>query len=336
MDRAAANEATIRRYLLGEAQDEEMEQTEQRLLADRDYFQSFLRLEEELIDEYVRGALDDHDRERFENYFAKAPERRESIEFGKALSRYVSQEAVPTTAGFAFAGQEPSAWRQPSIGLLQSRSRAVMASLVCIALLLVACAGWLLAERTRLRRQVEQLQSERAEAARSEEELERQIEQQEGYSGGLLQRLNQAQSELDKKDQEIAKIRESKAAEQSAAGVISMLLAPELRRGEDEPSVVHLSKSGGRLRLKMGLAEAGYKSYLAEVRTAEGAVIMRSGKLKAKRSRGETVVEVESAADRFAQGDYMVSLSGATGAGVYEKIATYHFRVVRRHSNKPQ
>ena len=42
------------------------------------------------------------------------------------------------------------------------------------------------------------------------------------------------------------------------------------------------------------------------------------------------IVEIELAASRFAQGDYMIALSGATGDGGYEKIGTYHFRVVRR------
>ena len=92
-----------------------------------------------------------------------------------------------------------------------------MASLVCVALLFGACAAWLLAERARLKGQVEQLQIERGEATRSEEELKQQIDQQGALSDGLAQRLNQAQAELDEKEQEIARLRQGKAAGQTAA-----------------------------------------------------------------------------------------------------------------------
>ncbi len=331
------DKAMLRRYLLGEARDEEQEQTERRLLTDREYFQAFLRLEEELIDEYARGALNKQDQERFENYFIKAPERRESVEFAKALRRYVSQEAILNSARVAGLDHKEAGWRPPVFGFRQVGSRAVMASLVCVALLLGTIAVWLLAERARLSRQIEQLQSEQVKAAKSEEELKQQIDQQRTISDGFVQQLDQAQSRLDEKEQEIAKLKQSKVPGQTAvnASVVSMLLAPELRRGEEVRSVVDLSKGSDRLRLKMEVDGEVYKKYLAEVRTAEGEEIFRSGNLKAKVSRNEKIVEVELAANRFAQGDYMIALSGATGDGDYERISTYHFRVVRRNFKNP-
>ncbi|HEX5732522.1 MAG TPA: hypothetical protein VF131_06780 [Blastocatellia bacterium] len=323
------NEASIRRYLLGEARDEEQEQTERRLMTDREYFQDFLRLEEALIDEYIRGALNKHDRERFENYFIKAPERRESLEFAKALRRYVTQDATLNSEKVAGLGREGL---PPVFVSWQARSRAVIASLACVALLFVACTAWLLAERARLKGQVEQLQTERGEAARSEEELKQQIDQQGALSDSLVQRLNQAQAELEEKEQEIARLREANAPGQNAAdaGLVSMLLAPELHRGGEAPRVAYLSKGSNRLRLKMVVEGERYKMYRAEVRTAEGVEILRSDELKAKASRNQMIVEIELAAGRIAQGDYMIALSGAAGDGGYEKISTYHFRVVRR------
>ncbi len=337
MDRVTVNEEMIRKYLLGEARDEEREQTEQRLMTDSEYFQDFLRLEEDLIDEYVRGALNKDDRERFENYFIKAPERQESVEFSKALRRYVSKEPTLNSARVADLDRKGASWGHPLFGLPQARSRAVTASLICMALLLAACAAWLLVERTRLSSQIEQLRSERAEAAKSEEELKQQIDRQGAVTGSLVERLNHAQSKLDEKEQEIEKLRQGTTPDQTAviANVVSMLLAPELRRGEEEPRVVYLSKDSDRLRLKMAMDAAGYKKYRAEVRTAEGEEIVRSDNLKAKMSRNEIIVEFELDANRFAQGDYIIALSGAAGGG-YEKISTYHFRVVRQQSKKPQ
>lgn len=331
MGQMTEDETLIRRYLLGEARDEEQEQTEQRLLTDGEYFQDFLRLEEDLIDEYVGGALNEQDQERFENYFIKAPERRESVEFAKALRRCVSQEAILNSARAGGEDHKGARWRQPVFSFWQ-RSRAVMASLVCAALLLGACAAWLLAERTRLKRQIEQLQSEQGKASKSEEELKQQIDQQRAFSDELVKQLNQTESKLDEKEQEIARLKQANGSDQTAAdaSVVTMMLVAELGRGGGEPQRVNLSKGNERLRLKLGVDGESYKRYRAEVRTAEGAEILRSDKLKAKVSRREQIVEVELAAKRLAKGDYIVVLSGATGDGDYEKISTYHFRVIRR------
>jgi len=332
MEQRTEDEMLIRRYLLGEVRDEEQEQTEQRLLTDRQYFRDFLRLEENLIDEYVRGGLNKRDQERFENYFLKAPERRESVEFAKALRRYVSQEAIFNSARATGEDGEGTGWRQPVLGFRQARSRAVMASLVCLALVLGAGAAWLLAERTRLKRQIERLDSEQVKATESEEKLKQQINRQRALSDDLVEQINQTQSKLDEKEQEIAKLKQANGSNQTAVNTsaVSMLLAPELGRGEDEPNRVYLSKGNNRLRLKLRVDGENYKKYRAEVRTAEGEEILRSDNLKAKVSGRAEIVEVVLAAKRFAKGDYIIMLSGAPDDGDYEKISTYHFRVIRQ------
>ena len=334
MEQRTEDETLIRRYLLGEARDEEQEQTEQRLLTDRQYFQDFLRLEESLIDEYVQGGLNKHDQERFENYFMRAPERRESVEFAKALRRNLSQEVNLNSSSATGEEREGAGWSQPVFGFWQARSRAVMASLVCAVLMLGACAAWLLAERTRLKRQIEQLQSEQAKATTSDGQV---LTGADGLTLGppfdeLEKLVQQLGSKLDEKEREIEKLKQANSSNQPAvnASVISLILVPELGRGEDEPNRVYLSKVIDRLRLKLEVDGENYKKYRAEVRTAEGEGILRNDNLKAKVSRSGKIVEVELAAKRFAKGDYMIVLSGATGEVGYEKISTYHFRVIRR------
>jgi hypothetical protein len=253
MERRTEDEILIRMYLLGEVRDKEQEQTEQRLLTDREFFEDFLRLEESLIDEYVRGSLSKHEQERFEAYFLKAPERRASVDFDRALRRNLSGEAIL-------------------------------------------------------------------------------IGQKRALSDELAQQLNQTQSKLDEKEQEIAKLRQAGRSIPTdvKASVVSMFLAPELGRGEGKSNRVYISNRIDRLRLKLEVDGDGYKKYRAEVQTAEGKVILRSDNLKLKASRRGKVVEVELAATRLTEGDYIIVLSGATGDGDYEKISAYHFRVTKR------
>jgi len=308
MGQRTEDETLIRRYLLGDARDQEQEQAEQRLMTDRRYFEDYLRLEERLIDEYVDGRLNDRDRERFETHFMKAPERRESVYFAKAFSRNLHSVSTADTAH--------KRARQPAHGFWQSRTTAVMATLICVVALLGASTAWLVYERTGLKRQIVQLRSEQPKPTLLEEELREQLEQ--------------TQAKLNEKDEEIARLQQATGSKQSAvnSGVASVVLVPGLGRGEDQSNRVYIANGVERLRLKLEANGEGYKKYRVEIRTAEGEAIFTSDKLKA--SRGEKIVEVYLAAKKFVKGDYILVLSGATGSGDYEKISTYIFRVLRR------
>jgi len=80
----------IRRYLLGELREGERVDIERRLMTDEECFDSLLLAEADLADEYTRGELSDSDRQRFEDYFLLAPERRRDLRFAKALTKYAS------------------------------------------------------------------------------------------------------------------------------------------------------------------------------------------------------------------------------------------------------
>src|SRR6266567_4520613 len=83
------NEALFRRYLLGQVTGEEQRTVERNLLADQEYFDQFLKCEEDLIDEFACGAMIEADKEPFEGHFMATPERRESVAFAQAMQRYV-------------------------------------------------------------------------------------------------------------------------------------------------------------------------------------------------------------------------------------------------------
>src|ERR1051325_6273806 len=89
------NEKLIARYLLGELPEEQQVEIEDRAFSDKDYLASITAVENDLIDEYVRGELSGADRQRFETRFLASAERRKRVEFAKALRTVVSESAVP-------------------------------------------------------------------------------------------------------------------------------------------------------------------------------------------------------------------------------------------------
>src|ERR1041384_6033454 len=91
------DQTTVRQYLVGEVSDEaQRQQVEERLLTDGDFFQELEITEDELIDQYLTGALTADERRNFESHFLAAPERQRKLSFARALRKCVEAAAVET------------------------------------------------------------------------------------------------------------------------------------------------------------------------------------------------------------------------------------------------
>jgi len=86
----------IRRYLLGRVPIQDLPALEERFFLDSELYEELSIVEDELIDEYLRGELAPSDRERFESHFLAAPERHEKVRFARALKKYVVESAEQT------------------------------------------------------------------------------------------------------------------------------------------------------------------------------------------------------------------------------------------------
>src|SRR6476620_7406940 len=89
------NEKLISQYLLGELPEEQQVEIEDRAFSDKDYLATITTVENDLIDEYVRGELSAADQQRFESRFLASAERRKRVQFAKALRTVVSESTVP-------------------------------------------------------------------------------------------------------------------------------------------------------------------------------------------------------------------------------------------------
>jgi CHAT domain-containing protein/lipoprotein NlpI len=84
----------LRQYLLGEADEESCRLIERRLLTDDDWYEELQIAEDELIEEYVGGELDEHERRQFVEIFLAAPERQRKVRLARALGKYAAAEAA--------------------------------------------------------------------------------------------------------------------------------------------------------------------------------------------------------------------------------------------------
>ena len=136
MKRGLKERKLLRRYLLGALDEEQHERLEQRLLLDEALLEELSRAENDIIYEYLSGALSGQDAARFRDHFLATPERRQKLEFFSALVDEVrllpeDDDALPRS-------------RKPFLfGLVGPGGRAVKLGLMC-AVLIILLGSWLL------------------------------------------------------------------------------------------------------------------------------------------------------------------------------------------------
>jgi anti-sigma factor RsiW len=102
------DEMLLVRYLLGELPEEEQVQVEDRAFSDPEYLGALEAAEADLIDAWVRGELPAAQRRGFENRFLTSPQRRQKVEFARALAGVVAASAAAESTATAQIGGRPS------------------------------------------------------------------------------------------------------------------------------------------------------------------------------------------------------------------------------------
>lgn len=88
----------LRSFLLGTLSDADRDELEERLLADDNLYVLLVAAEEELLDDCIRGALDEAQARSFLGYLEKLPDGRERIDFARDLRACLSRGATVVEA----------------------------------------------------------------------------------------------------------------------------------------------------------------------------------------------------------------------------------------------
>jgi hypothetical protein len=96
----------MKRFIFGELSEEESQAIEEQLFLDSRFSVEMSSLENDLVDGYVQGGLDDDDRKRFAASLAKSPELQEHVRTARALKRVIEEEKavspIPPPGFFGF------------------------------------------------------------------------------------------------------------------------------------------------------------------------------------------------------------------------------------------
>ena len=102
-------EMALKRYLLGALGREEKRRVENQLVDDEEFFVRMRIIEEELIDDYVSGALSRDEAEKFEKHFLSTAERKRALQLSAAMKASHAEKRSPVTESPGPVAESP-AW----------------------------------------------------------------------------------------------------------------------------------------------------------------------------------------------------------------------------------
>lgn len=87
-------DALIRRFLLGDVDEEEHERIERRFISDHEVYEKIVVVEDELIEDYIEDSLTASDREKFIAQYGQTPKERRRLRIVKAIKEHAVAEAM--------------------------------------------------------------------------------------------------------------------------------------------------------------------------------------------------------------------------------------------------
>jgi hypothetical protein len=308
-------------YLLGELTEEAQIQLEAEFFTDESSFDYLLATEEELIHDYLNGDLSEQKCSRFQNYFLSTPERIGRVQFHRELLAVIARKEEAHELRPVYRGLSQVL---PFLKLPGAKPALMLPAACAIAVLLLGSL-WLYTDHTRLRTQMDEMQTRLTLLQEQREVLNQQIAEQRAHSQKLLEQTQHNLSERKRLEKELAAIRQSQGA------IVSFTLAPAQSRGlSTKAAKIRLSSNLRLLQLKLRVdSEANYKAYRA-VLQKHGREILTINELRAGSSTSLKVINLSLPSTVFNAGDYVVTVFGITNSDNSEEQGKYLFKVVKK------
>lgn len=291
------DKTAIRRLMLGDLSEEEQQRIEERFITDDGYRESVLMEENELIEDYLEGALPEHEMKKFRARFLSTPTQRRKVKIARALKKYAEVESAAHSPPAVAAHTEHTPWWRALFGALKLRSPLVYLP-VGAALALILVFG---AIRLVDLRRANELRAREAER-RLQDERELQTLNDPANPGSLQPGTTLSSVVL------------------SPVSVRGVGAAPRLDRADPRMIV--------ELRLLRGRDE--FRSYRATLqRVGDGAdVPLPIPGLRFADTPDGKVVTVKIPARILTRGAYRLTLSGVNADGMAEVADEYAFEII--------
>jgi hypothetical protein len=282
------------RYLLGLLPEDQAQHYDEQSIVDDDVAARLRLVENDLVDAYVRGALDQEFRQPFESFYLASPLRRDKVKFSERLLGAVDRASV---AGAAV----------PAVPRTAARRSRFIWSLAPAAMLLLAC-GILFLQDARLRRVLVDAQRQSAALDGRAQDLAGQLEGQRAANDTIRQELDRVR----------------------AAEPIALVLRAQTR-AVGPVSVIALSPGVRVVAFDLELEGSDFARYEVALKDpATNHIVWRSEPLTPVSSNRPPAIFVTVPASVLKPQHYLLELSGRNSAGAVDTVGSYAFQVLSR------
>jgi hypothetical protein len=304
-------------YLLGELSEEESARIERRYLADPDFFEELLAVEDDLLDQYARGELLGRQREEFERLRLATPRQRDRLRDAQLLMKRLN--AAPVAASLEIEQQ------RRSLPFFLFDLRKLVLPLAFAALVLLVATSWLALRMMRLQEQVERMRAEQNASEQRQQAPRGQLASEEKAKADLSRQLQEGKVTAGPTGPKY----EGSTEKRIEARVATFTLTPNLMRGDDVSSFV-LPRGVEIVQLEVQVAGASYKHYDAKVQTADGDLVYQEGGLAAQRAQSGKIIRIKMPTRLLHGRDYIIKISGLSAQGTLEDAGAYSFRILQK------
>ena len=312
----AVDEKQICQYLLGRLGLEEQQRFEEQLMTQESLFDELMVLEDELIDDYLKGTLSPVDRADFEKHFLATPERQQKLQFSQALRKHVAAAALQQSP----APLSRHSFWQSFLAPVRAQSPSFRYGFQAALSAVIVAGLWMGGTTWRLSTQVAQIRTEQSGSRERERQLQQQLAEQREFSQALEQQLAQAQAPQTQKP----------AIEKNTLpSMVALPLTFGAVRDSGTFNRVTIPSDARRVELKIELGDNRYQDYRA-VLESKGSEILVVNKLRPERIGTNQFIVLPLPAYILPHEDYSLKLSGVSSTGEFDPLGSYSFRVLRK------
>lgn len=325
---------TIRRYLLGDLEEEARDALENRLLGEAEFFEQIDDAENDLVDDYVGERLDARERKLLESYYLALPEKRAKVETATVLRRelqnaktgIVQQPAVTAAA----TENSNNFWHS----IREFFASLQIASVAAAVILLFVIGGLWFVFRPKGSDEIVALPTPHPTISNIQPSPTLAPSPNTSVSENTSKTLPQTNTNIQPNANAAPKEtpRQIEPKPQTAPPVDSApqtvtlaLVTGIVRGGGSEANKLILPKTAQNVRLSFELKGKNYREIEARIETVAGANVWRG---KINQSSGRVTLNLP--AKLFADEDYLMIVSGVNETGERKDFTEFYFNAEKK------
>ncbi len=333
------------RFLLGELSEEERTKVEQQFLADNQFFDHLLAVEDSLVDEYLLGQLSDDQRRRAKILLQSSSAQKRDVEFTRELIALIHETNPAKNLTTSAVGQrvfiEPmhkadlgkenifarpaaetsaSAFSLIAAGLRNLRPRFTAITGLITLLVCFSLVYWIF----HLYSQKRGWEAQRAAMERSNQEARERLREEAQGRTELNKQLG-IERERRAKAEELAAQLQSRGPGE----VTSIVLYPTMFERGANSKTVTLKPKTGRIQIQLELdSSQHYDQYSVMLTTFDGRKFWSKDSIRpAQSQQGRLTLVLPPSLLKYE--DYRIELRGLSANGNFVHVADYTFKVRR-------